>query len=115
MEYNAIIEFYSRLTAVFHDKSYLFHFVFAGIIRPDDANQMDSLSDIDRAICLLSNISAPLECGEKQNFYKMLEILQAHDNIHAQQLAEDINTCVRGQDPIVKSKSTGTATVTEGS
>ena len=98
----------------FHDKNYLFDFVSAGIIPSDNANQMYSLPDVDRAMCLLNSISAPLECGEKQNFYKMLEMLQAHDNIHAQQLAKDINTCVRGQDPIVKSKSTGTATVTEG-
>lgn len=99
----------------FHDQSYLFHFVSAGIIPSDNANQMYSLPDVDRAMCLLNSISAPLECSEKQNFYRMLEILQAHGNIQAKQLAEDINTCVRGQDPIIKSKTTGTATVTEGS
>ena len=71
---------------------------------------MYSLSDIERAMCLLKNISAPLENGEKQNFYKMLEILQAHGNPQAQQLAEDIQASVRREDTVVKGKTTGTIT-----
>ena len=51
---------------------------------------MSKLPDNDRAMRLLKNISAPLECGEKQSFYKMLEIMQTHGKHHAQQLAENI-------------------------
>ena len=114
MEYNAVIKFYSRLTTVFHDKSYLFHFVSAGIIPPDNASQINNLPDNERAICILKSISAPLECGEKQNFKKMLKIMQDHGNLYAQQLAKDVNTCVMGQDPVVKSKTIETTTVIEG-
>ena len=115
VEYNLLINFYGKLATMFHAKNYLFHFVSAGIVPPDSASQMDSLPDIDRAVCILTNISTPLECGEKQSFYKMLEIMQAHGNIHAQELAEDIKASVRVEDPVVKSKTTGTAaTVIEG-
>ena len=106
MEYNATTEFYSRLTTVFHDKNYLFHFVLAGIVSQDYVLHMYSLTDIDRVMCLLENVSAPLESGEKQNFYKMLEIMQTHGNLHAQQLVEDIKACIRREDPVVKNKTT---------
>ena len=95
---------------MFHDKSYLFHFISAGIVPQDDVLDLYSLSDIERAMCLLNSISAPLKNGENQNFYKMLEILQAHGNPQAQQLAEDIQESVRRQDTVVKSKTTGTIT-----
>ena len=115
VEYNTFIQFYDKLTTVFHDKNYLFHFVLAGIVAQDDVVHMCSLSDIDRAMCLLSNVSAPLECGEKQNFYKMLEIMQTNGNVHTQQLVEDIKASVREKDPLVKSKTIGTdSTVSEG-
>ena len=112
VEYNLLINFYDKLSTVFHDKNYLFHFVLAGIVAQDDVVHMCSLSDIDRAMCLLSNVSAPLESGEKQNFYKMLEIVQTHGNV---QLVEDIKASVREKDPLVKSKTTGTdSTISEG-
>ena len=117
VEYNAFTQFYSRLITVFHDKSYLVHFVPAGMISPNDVDEMYSLSNSDRAVRLLKNISAPLECGEneKQSFYKMLDILQAYGNLHAKQLAESIKAFVRGVDPIVRSENTGTfATSIEG-
>ena len=110
MEYNALINFYGKLAAVFHDKNYLFHFIPAGIVPQDDVLHMYSLSDVDRAMCLLNNVSVPLECGEKQNFYKMLEIMQTNGNVHTQQLVEDIRASVRGEDPVVKSKTIGSAT-----
>ena len=110
-----MISFYDKLVTVFHDKNYLFHFIPAGIVPQDDVLHMYSLSDIDRAMCLLNNVSAPLECGEKQNFYKMLEIMQTHGNVHTQELVEDIKASVREKDPLVKSKTTGTdSTVSEG-
>lgn len=73
---------------------------------------MSNLSGSDRALRLLKNILAPLESGEKQSFYKMLEIMQAHGNLHAQQLAESIKAFVRGLDPVVNSEAI--ATPTEG-
>lgn len=57
---------------------------------------MSNLPDDERAVHLLKNISAPLECGEKQNFYKMLEIMQTHGSSFAQQLAENIIAFIRG-------------------
>ena len=95
---------------MFHDKSYLFYFALAGIVSQDDVPHMCSLPDIERPMCLLKNISVPLENDEKQNFYKMLEILQAHGNLQAQQLAEDIQASVRREDPVVRSKTTRTIT-----
>ena len=106
VEHRAFTQFYSKLITVFHDKSYLVHFVPAGIILPNDVDEMSILSNSDRAVRLLKNISAPLECGEKQGFYKMLDILQAHGNLHAKQLAESIKAFVRGVDPVVRSDNT---------
>ena len=106
VECNAFIKFFSKLTTVFHDKNYLVHFVPAGIISPNDVHNMSNLSDNDRAMCLLKNISASLECGEKQSFYVMLEIMQAHGNLLAQQLADCIKVFVRGVDPAVISAGT---------
>ena len=101
LEYTAFIQFYDKLTTVFYDKRYLAHFVCAEIILPNDVHYMSNLSDSDRAMNLLSYISTPLEYDEKQNFYKMLEMMQSHGNNHAQQLAEIITAFVRGVDPPV--------------
>ena len=114
-EYEALTKFYNKLTAVFHDKSYLSHFVPAGIILVNDVHHMSDLPDNDRAICLLKNISTPLERNEKQNFYKMLEIMQEHGNLHAQQLADNMKAFVTGMDTLVIIKSTkAVATSSEG-
>ena len=114
MECNTFIQFYSKLTTVFHDKNYLAHFVTAGIISPNDVHDMSKLPDNDRAMSLLKNISGPLEYGEKQGFYKMLEIMQAHGNLFAQQLAGNINMLVRGVDPAVISTGKQVVIPTEG-
>ena len=99
IEYEAFIQFYNELITVFQDKNYLIHFVPTKIISPSDAHYMYNLSDIDRAMCLLKNISAPLECGEKQSFHKMLEIMQIHGKSYAQSLAENMKKFVSGKDP----------------
>ena len=113
MEYKAFINFYSKLTTVFHDKSYLAHFVSAGMISPNNVDDMSKLPNNDRAMVLLKNISASLEFGEKQSFYKMLEIMQARGNLLAQQLADHIKVFVRGGNPAVAMDTTVT-TLTEG-
>ena len=107
IEYQALIKFYSKLTTVFHDKAYLSHFVSAGVISINDVHDMSSLPDNDRAMSLLKNISAPLEFGKKQNFHRMLEIMQEHGNLHAQQLAENMKAFVRGVEPVVIVENTG--------
>ena len=86
IEYEAFIQFYNELITVFQDRSYLAHFVPTKIISPSDAHYMYSLPDYERAMCLLKNISAPLEYGEKQSFDKMLEIMRIHGKPYAQQL-----------------------------
>ena len=111
VEYKAFIQFYDQLTTVFHNKDYLAHFVPASIISPNDVNHLFNLMDNDRAVCFLKNISAPLECGEKQSFYIMLEIMQVHGNLHAQQLAENIKEFVRREDLTVVSRNTTVAPV----
>ena len=108
MEYNAFIQFYAKLTTVFCDRNYLSHFVPAGIISPNDVHDMSNLSDNDRAMRLLKNILAPLECGENQSFYKMLEIMQTYGNLHAKQLAGNITLSVRGINPVVQNQITMT-------
>ena len=55
---------------------------------------MYSLPDYERAMCLLKNISAPLECGEKLSFDKMLEIMEIHGKPYAQQLVENMKEFV---------------------
>ena len=119
MEYSAFIKLYSQLTTVFRDKSYLAHFVSAGIILPDDHHRISTMLDNDRAMDLLRHISAPLECGEKQCFYKMLEIMQTYGNLHGQQLAEKIKAFIRevnpttcaGTDITVHTEGTGTCLI----
>ena len=98
MEYKIFVDFYNKLTTVFCDKKYISPFVSAGIISPNDVDDLSKLSNNDRAMSVLRNISAALECGEKQSFNKMLEIMQTHGNHHAQQLAENIKAAVRGVD-----------------
>lgn len=114
MEYKAFIKFFSRLSTVFHDKNYLAHFVSAGIISPNDVDDLSKLPSNDRAMSLLKNISASLEFGEKQSFYKMLDIMQAHGNLPAQQLADHMKVFVRGGDPAVVSMDTTITILTEG-
>ena len=109
MEYSAFIQFYDKLTVVFHDKNYLSHFVPAGIISPSDVHHMSTLPDNDRAMCLLKNISAPLECGENQSFYKMLEIMKTYGSLYVKQLAEDITLFLKGINPVAKNETTSTA------
>ena len=114
MESKAFVDFYSKLTTVFHDKNYLAHFVTAGIISPNDVDEFSKLSDNDRAMSLLKYISAPLECGNKQSFYNMLEIMQTHGKHHAQQLAENIKTVVRGVDTGTSQRAETVVTPSEG-
>ena len=52
-------------------------------------------------MCILNNISASLEFDDEQSFYKMLEIMQDHGNLHARQLAENMKAFIKGIDPIV--------------
>ena len=111
IEYESFVKFYSELTTVFCDKNYIPHFVPAKIISPNDVHSMSNLPDNDRAVCLLKSISNPLECGEYQNFYKMLEIMRDHGNLHVQQLAENIKAFIKGVGPVVISKGNGTVTI----
>ena len=111
MEYKALINFYGKLTAVFDDRNYLAHFVSAGIISPNDVGDVSKLPNNDRAMALLNKISASLKFGEKQSFYDMLEIMQAHGNHFAQQLADQLKVLVKSGDSAIV--STGT-TVAEG-
>lgn len=74
---------------------------------------MSNLPDNERAVCILKNISDPLECGENQNFYTMLEVMQDYGNCDAQKLVEDIKTLIASED--YKIESIGAAAVsTEG-
>ena len=94
MEYEVFIQFYSKLITVFQDRNYLAHFVPCKIISPSDVHHMYNLPDTNRAVYLLKNISAPLECGEKQSFYSMLDVMVTHGNFHAQKLAENMKASV---------------------
>ena len=62
---------------------------------------------------ILEYISDSLDGGDKQSFYKMLEIMKGHGNSHAQNLAEEINKAViRGVDAIAKMNSFGSVAST---
>ena len=56
---------------------------------------MCNMLDNDRALHILKKISRTLECGENQNFSKMLEVIQDHGNPPAQKLLEIIKEFVR--------------------
>ena len=100
--------FYSRLTTVFRNKDYLPHLVTAGVVSPDSIHHLSSLSDRDRAMHLLKYISDSLEGDEKGCFYRMLEIMQEQGNLHAQNLAEEINkTIISGVDSVAKTYTLG--------
>ena len=114
MEYEALIKFYNKLTAVFHDKNYLSHFVPAGIISLNDVHHMSNLPDSDRAMCLLKKISGSLEYSEKRNFYTMLDIMQEHGNLCAQQLAENMKAFIEGVEPVVIENTEVVVTSVEG-
>ena len=108
MEYRVFIKFYSRLTTVFRNKDYLPHLVTAGVVSPDSIHHLSSLSNRDRAMRLLEFISDSLEGGGKGCFYRMLEIMQEHGNLHAQNVAEEINkTIVSGVDSVAKTYTLG--------
>ena len=111
VEYEALTQFYSELTAVFHDKNYLAYFVSAKIFLPSDIRHMSTLPDKDIAMCIVNRISASLESAEKQSFYKMLEIMKEHGNHHAQKLAEDMRAFV---EPVVIENTESVATFVEG-
>ena len=102
------IKFYSRLTTVFRNKDYLPHLVTAGIVAPDSVHYLSSLSNRDRAMRLLEYISDSLEGGEKECFDRMLKIMQDQGNLHAQNVAEEINKAlVSGVDSIARTFTLG--------
>lgn len=113
VEYEAFIQFHNELNKVLRDKSYVPHFVPTTIISLNDVHRMSTVSDNERAVCILKNISHPLECGDNQKFYRMLEVIHDHGNSHAQELVEDIKALIGSKGHDIKSTETA-ATPTEG-
>ena len=107
LEYGVFIKFYSKLTMVLRNKDYLPHLVTARIVAPNNIHRLSDLSNDDRAMHLLEYISDSLVGGEKGCFYRMLEILQEHGNLHAQSVAEEIKNCNLGSIARTKSDSIG--------
>ena len=114
VEYEALIQFYSELTTVFHDKNYLAYFVSAKMFLPSDVHHMSALPDKDIAMCILNKISASLESAEKQSFYRMLEIMKEHGSHHAQQLAENMKAFVKRIEPVNVENTEFVVTSVEG-
>lgn len=101
MEYRAFAKYYSELTTVLSDKNYLHHFVTAGIIPPEKVHHLSTLSDNDRAIRVLKNISDPLMHSRNESFYNMLKIMREHGNLHAKGLAKSLKKAsVSGVEPV---------------
>lgn len=114
VEYEAFIQFHNDLNKVLRDKSYIPHFVSAKVISLSDVHHTSNLPDNERALKILKKTSGLLECGENQNFYRILKVLQDHDNPYAQKLVEDIKVFIERKDP--STRNTGTAaTPTKGS
>ena len=102
------IKFYSKLATVFRNKVYLPHLVSARIVVPDNVHHLSDLSNRGRAMRLLEYISDSLDVGEKGCFYGMLEIMQEHGNLLAQNVAEEINKAmVSGVASVAKTYSVG--------
>ena len=91
---------------MFYDTNYLSRFVPAGIILASDVDHITSLPGKDRAVCVLRNITASLECGNTQSFYKMLEIMQSYGTLHAKEVANDVLKWVSNVDPVVPKEGT---------
>ena len=96
IEYDAFVTCYSDLTHVFQTNTFAPHFVSAHIITMNEHHDICTLQPKDSIVRLLRSISAPLESGQTGNFYKMLEIMQNHGNVHARSLAEKINAFIHG-------------------
>ena len=114
VEYEAFIQFHNEFTKVLHDKSYIPHLVSARIISLNDVHHTSNLPDNERAVCILKIISDPLESGESQNFYRMLEVIQDHGNYDAQKLVEDVKTLIASKDYNIRSTEAAAAAPTEG-
>ena len=111
IEYEAFFKFHNELNKVFHDKSYIPHFVSAKIVLLNDVHRLSDLPDNKRAVCVLKNISGPLEHSENQNFYRMLEVMQDYGNPCAQKLVEDIKALIGSRGPGIKSTGTAAAPI----
>ena len=97
MEYDVFITYYSDLTQVFRVDNILNfagRFLSARIITRSEYDEIYSLSPTDGSIRLLRSIAGPLEIGNTEHFYKMLEIMQNHGNIHAKTLSEKIQLLI---------------------
>ena len=91
---------------MFYDANYLSHFVRDRIILARDVDHITSLPGRDRAVCVLNNITASLEGGNTQSFYKMLEIMQSYGTLHAQEVANDILKLVSNVVSVVPKEGT---------
>ena len=108
IEHEAFVQFYDKLTKVFHNKSYISEFASNKIIQLSDVHHISNLPDNDRAMCILKKILDPLESNETQNFYKMLKVMQGHNNPHVEKLVEDIKAFI-SMDSCIKSTETASA------
>ena len=109
IEYEAFILFHNKINKVLCDKRFTPHFVSAKIISLNDVRHISNLPDNQRATCLLKSISGPIENGDTQNFYKLLEIMRDHGNPDAQKLVEDIKAFIGRNDPSIRSTETAAA------
>ena len=85
-EYGVFLNNYSRLSNLLK-KSWIPHFVQAGIITPNDANIGDDLNSVKQTI--LDHVSKPLENGNTAPFNAMLKIMQ-NQEAAAKDLADEI-------------------------
>ena len=91
------IQYYSKLTSILQ-VDLTPHFVTAEIITLSDEDEITKASTTSHRAgmkMLLKPVSSSLETGYTSSLYKLLEIMQQHDNNAAQHLSGEILNEVR--------------------
>jgi len=96
VEHEVFLKYYPDLIQAFRTNTFAAHFVAAHIITMNENDEISNLQPRDGSLRLLRSVSAPLETGQTDNLYSMLQIMQAHGNDYAQKLSQKIYSVVHG-------------------
>jgi len=88
MEYQIFINHYRQLTKLLFQTNLTPHLVTEGVIVISDEEEINSANTLrTKAQLVLSKISAALESGFTESFYKLLKIMKSYGNNDLKQLA----------------------------
>ena len=107
VEFEVLIEYFSKIVDVIHAGALSGHFVEKNIISPADQLEIFKVTSPNNAAgILLTKISFALKAGKSKTFYQFLDITEQHGNIDSLQLIDDIRKKVfelksKGNEPHV--------------